>query len=113
MVRNLEIKNDTTIDTTVSGRALVVYGGIKVNPEATLTLAPGTTIYFHDDAGIDVMGKLICKGTAEKSITLRGDRLDNILGDIPYDVLSGRWQGIHFATSSYDNIIEYTDMHGG
>ena len=28
MVRNLEIKNDTTIDTTVSGRALVVYGGI-------------------------------------------------------------------------------------
>jgi hypothetical protein len=113
MVRNLEIKNDTTIDTTVSGRALVVYGGIKVNPEATLTLAPGTTIYFHDDAGIDVMGKLICKGTAEKSVTLRGDRLDNILGDIPYDVLSGRWQGIHFATSSYDNIIEYTDMHGG
>ena len=113
MVRNLEIKNDTTIDTTVSGRALVVYGGIKVNPEATLTLAPGTTIYFHDDAGIDVMGKLICKGTAEKNVTLRGDRLDNILGDIPYDVLSGRWQGIHFATSSYDNIIEYTDMHGG
>lgn len=113
VVRNLEIKKDTTIDTTVSGKALVVYGGITVDSPATLTIAPGTTIFFHDDAGINVNGKLLCKGTAEKNITLRGDRLDEILNDIPYDILSGRWQGIHFATDSYDNILEYTDIHGG
>ena len=115
MVRNLEVKNDTTIDTTISGRALVVYGGITVDPLATLTIAPGTTIYFHDDAGIDVKGKLICQGTADKNITLRGDRLDDILKNrnLPYDRMPGRWQGIHFHGDSYDNIIEYTDLHSG
>ncbi len=113
VVRNFEVKSDTTIDTSASGRALVVYGGIRVHPEATLTLAPGTTIFFHDDAGIEVMGKLICQGTAEKNITLRGDRLDDILKDLPYDRMSGRWQGIHFYEGSYENIIEYTDLHSG
>ena len=115
MVRNLEVKSDTIIDTTVSGRALVVYGGITVDSLATLTIAPGTTIYFHDDAGIDVKGKLICQGTADKNITLRGDRLDDILKNkhIPYDRMPGRWQGIHFHSGSYDNVIEYTDLHSG
>ena len=113
IVRNLEVKSDTIIDTTVSGRALVVYGGITVDSLATLTIAPGTTIYFHDDAGIDVKGKLICQGTADKNITLRGDRLDDILKDLPYDRMSGRWQGIHFYEGSYENIIEYTDLHSG
>ncbi len=113
IVRNLEVKRDTTIDTTISGKALVVYGGITVDSLATLKIAPGTTIYFHDDAGINVKGKLLCQGTAEKNITLRGDRLDDILKDTPYDILSGRWQGIHFAQNSYDNVIEYTDLHGG
>ena len=113
IVRNLEVKKDTTIDTTILGKALVVYGGITVDSLATLTIAPGTTIFFHDDAGINVKGKLLCQGTAEKNITLRGDRLDDILKDIPYDILSGRWQGIHFASSSYNNILEYTDLHGG
>ena len=115
IVRNLEVKSDTIIDTTVSGRALVVYGGITVDSLATLTIAPGTTIYFHDDAGIDVKGKLICQGTADKNITLRGDRLDDILKNkhIPYDRMPGRWQGIHFYEGSYENIIEYTDLHSG
>ncbi len=113
MVRNLEVKSDTIIDTTVSGRALVVYCGITVDSLATLTIAPGTTIFFHDDAGIDVKGKLICQGTAEKNITLRGDRLDDILKDLPYNRMPGRWQGIHFHGGSYDNIIEYTDLHSG
>jgi hypothetical protein len=115
VVRNLEVKSDTIIDTTVSGRALVVYGGITVDSLATLTIAPGTTIYFHDDAGIDVKGKLICQGTADKNITLRGDRLDDILKNkhLPYDRMPGRWQGIHFHSGSYDNVIEYTDLHSG
>ena len=113
VVRNLEVKKDTTIDTTISGKALVVYGDITVDSLATLTIAPGTTIFFHDDGGINVKGKLLCKGTAEKNITLRGDRLDNMFDYLPYDGLSGRWKGIHFASNSYDNVIEYTDIHSG
>ena len=30
---------------------------------------------------------------------------------LPYDRVSGQWQGIHFNTSSYDNEIEFADIH--
>ena len=33
---------------------------------STLTIAAGTTLYFHGDAGINVNGRLICNGTADK-----------------------------------------------
>ena len=91
----------------------MVYGGITVDSLATLTIAPGTMIFFHDDAGIDVKGKLICQGTAEKNILLRCDRLDDMLDNVPYDLIPGRWQGIHFSGDSYDNVIDYTEIHGG
>lgn len=112
-VTNLEINSDSIIDTSISGKALVVYGGITVNPDAKLTIAPGSTIYFHDDAGINVKGQLISKGTADRNVTLRCDRLDRMFDYLTYDSVPGRWQGIHFDKDSYDNEIEYTDIHGG
>ena len=78
---------------------------------ATLTIKEGTTLYFHNDAGIDVYGRLICEGTAEKNVVLRGDRIDHMFDYLPYDYVTGQWQGIHFYGSSYDNEIVYTDIH--
>jgi hypothetical protein len=105
---NLVIKNDTTIS---SSKPIVVYGGIKVNEGATLTLAAGTTLYFHNDAGIVVFGTLKSIGTAQSPVILRGDRLDNMFDYLPYDYVSGQWQGIHLNATSYNNIVEYTDLH--
>ncbi len=108
-LKNRHVSNDTTI---TSGSPIVVYGKLVVGKNATLTISPGTTMYFHSDAGIDVEGRLICKGTAEKGIVLRGDRLDNMFDYLPYDYVSGQWQGLQIREGSYDNTVSFTDIHG-
>ena len=107
-VDNLKI----TSDQTLSGeRPIIIYGGITVDSTATLTLNAGTTLYFHDGAGIDVYGKLLSNGTAEAPIVLRGDRLDRMFDYLPYDLISGMWKGVHFYSSSLGNKLNFTDLH--
>lgn len=108
IVRNLVIKGDTTIS---SDRPIVVYGAMKIDSFATATIVPGTTLYFHSGAGLDVYGRLVAQGTAEKNIVFRGDRTDRMFDYLPYDMVSGQWNGIHFHSSSYENVMDYTDTH--
>lgn len=110
IVNDIVISSDSVID-NAGGKPLVVRGNIIVKEGATLTLAPGTTIYFHDFSGILVGGRLVSQGNAENNVVLRGDRLDNMFDYLPYDMLPGRWKGITFAESSYDNVIDFTDIH--
>lgn len=108
-VHTLRINADTTISTQL--RPLIVFDSIVVAPSARLTIEKGSTIYFHDKAGINVHGSLLCQGDSTANITLRGYRLDNMFDYLPYDMTPGRWKGIHFAEESYGNVIDYTDIH--
>ncbi|MBQ8046363.1 MAG: right-handed parallel beta-helix repeat-containing protein [Prevotella sp.] len=108
LLYNTRVRGDSTID---SSRPVVIYGGLRVDSLATLTIAAGTTLYFHNDAGIDVYGRLIAAGTAESNVVLRGDRIDHMFDYLPYDRVSGQWQGIRFHESSYENHLLYTDIH--
>lgn len=109
IVRGLKISADTII--SASSKPLVVYGGITIEKNSTLTIAPGSTLYFHGNGGLEVYGCLICNGTSDKKIELRGDRLDNMFDYLPYNYVSGQWSGVHLYESSYNNILEYTDIH--
>lgn len=96
------IANDTTIDTPVP---LVLYGaGLRVDSGAILTLR-GTTLYFHDGAGLDVYGQLHTEGCL-----FRGDRLDRMFEYLPYDRVSGLWRGLKFAPSSSGNRLINTEI---
>jgi len=108
ILRNVTVTTDSTI---ASDKPIVVFGGITVAEGATLTIAPGSMLYFRNEAGIEVKGSLVCEGTASEGITLRGERLDNMFDYLPYDRVSGNWQGIHLAETSYNNSIAYTDIH--
>lgn len=107
-VNSLIVSEDTTLE---SQSPLLINGMIKVEQGATLTIPAGQTLYFSSNAGIEVSGTLILKGTAENNVTLRGSRLDNMFDYLPYDLVSGQWKGIRFMGTSYGNKIEYADVH--
>lgn len=109
LVNGLEVTHDTTISS--ADRPLVIYRGIKVDSAATLTVSAGTTLYFHQNAGIDVYGRLLCAGERGKTVTLRGDRIDRMFSYLPYDLTPGLWQGVRFRQSSYNNEIVFADIH--
>ena len=83
--QQLTIDDDMTIE---SETPIVIYQGIHVGKGATLTIH-NTTLYFHDGAGITVDGQLKAESTC-----FRGDRLDHMFAYLPYDRVSGQWDGI-------------------
>ena len=109
LMRNVVISSDSTIGGGT--KPIVIYGGLRVDSLATLHITAGTTLYFHSDAGINVYGRLVSEGAADNNIILRGDRTDKMFDYLPYDMVSGQWKGIVFHSSSYDNVINYTDIH--
>lgn len=91
-------------------RPYVVFDSLVVAPGAALTLLPGTRLLFHDKAALIVRGRIEAVGAPGNMIQLRGDRLDNVLPDVPYDILAGQWEGVRIAAGSFGNRIEYVDM---
>lgn len=108
VLRDFNVSTNATLS---AEKPILVYGGITVDSLATLTLEPGTHLYFHNDAGINVYGTLRSEGTTDKPVVMRGDRLDNMFDYLPYDRVAGQWQGIKFNSSSYDNVLKHTDLH--
>lgn len=108
------LKNRTiTCDTTfTSALPYVIYDTLRVARGSTLTIKPGTTLLFHDKAGLDIQGRVIAQGSQDQRITLRTDRLDRLFSSLPYDLLAGQWGGIDISRDSYGNLFDYCDIHG-
>ena len=101
-ISSLVVSRDTLIDTRVP---IVIYGdGIRVDSGAVLTIR-NSTLYFHDGAGLHVDGRLV----TENSV-LRGDRLDRMFDYLPYDRVSGQWEGVSFGRTSTGNIMTDTEI---
>lgn len=108
-LRKKEITQDTLIS---SARPIVIYDSLSIKEGAHLTIGAGTRLYFHGKSGLQVHGKLTVEGRLDAPVVFRGDRTDYILS-YPYDRLPGQWDGIRIHSSSYENTINYADIHGG
>lgn len=103
-MRDVVVTGDSVIEST---KPVVIYGGLRVDSAATLTIRH-TTLYFHDGPGIDVYGRLLTD-----SVTLRGDRLDRMFDYLPYHRVSGQWGkegGIVIHASSTGNVLRQTEI---
>ncbi|MDE6805554.1 MAG: hypothetical protein K2J05_01975 [Muribaculaceae bacterium] len=106
-LRGLEVSSDMTL---TADRPYVIFDSLTVRPGATLRVDPGARLLFHDKASLIVEGRLEAVGAPGKLIDMRGDRLDNVLPDVGYDIMAGQWEGVRIAAGSFDNRIEYVDM---
>lgn len=95
------IEKDTLIESAVP---LVIYGDLTVKEGAELVMR-NTTLYFHDASGMEIYGSL-----KTEDCVLRGDRLDRMFDYLPYDRISGQWEGVHFYASSTDNELVDTEI---
>ncbi len=104
---------DTFVDgnRTLAGD-VIVDGVIRVAPEATLTIAPGSRLFFGfrdtdgdgiGEAGIFVQGTLSALGTAEKPIGFYPLGSDG----------RGRWDSINFMASDRGgNVLAHVEIEG-
>ncbi len=106
-LRGVTITDDTRFTTE---RPYVVFDSLIVAEGVTLSIDPGVKLLFHDKAKLTINGSLKAIGEPGKMIDMRGDRLDNVLPDVGYDILAGQWDGIRFTAASFDNALEYVDM---
>ena len=76
-----------------------VTGDVIVTAGSTLTILPGTTVYFQQDAGLTFNGgRLLAEGTAFNQF-----RFTRVPGT------TATWDGIQFNSSNLDNRITYAD----
>lgn len=85
-----------------------INGELLVDAGATLTVDAGARLYFHDKSGMRVDGTLVCDGTPDAPVDMSGDRFDMVVGGIPYEIMSGQWQGVTFGETSCNNRLSHT-----
>lgn len=112
LFRNKLIKNDTTL---TGNKPYLIYGNLTVDSAKTLTLNPGCRIFFHNNSNLIVHGSLKAEGTADKPITLRGDRLDDIQFSkpVPYNNVAGQWGGVYLLWEHGNHTLNHVNMHSG
>ncbi|MGL5787923.1 MAG: right-handed parallel beta-helix repeat-containing protein [Bacteroidales bacterium] len=97
--------------TLTSEKPYLIYDSLYVAPDALLDIKAGTRIFFHKKARLIVDGSIHATGQQGMPVVFRGDRLDDMLSGLPYDKVSGQWEGISFSEKSYDNKFDYCDIH--
>ena len=112
LLKNKYVVNDTTLTAT---KPYLVYGYLAIDTAKTLTLEPGTKLYFHNNANLVVYGNLKAEGTAEKPILLRGDRLDKIkyVDPVPYNFVAGQWGGVYLLWKGGNHVLKHVNMNSG
>ena len=108
ITKGLIVDEDMTL---LTDKAYVIYDSLVVKKDATLTLAEGTRLMFHDKAALHVYGRLLVQGTMEKPVVLRGDRMDHMFDYLLYDNTPSRWEGVVIHRGSFGNEFTQLDLH--
>lgn len=106
-VHRLEDVTVTDDMTLSSDMPYKIIGVFKIGESAHLRIGSGTIMYFHDGSKLAVNGRLTAEGTAESPVYMVGDRHGYVVSDIPYEIMSGQWDGVYFDTEHKDNSMSH------
>ena len=107
------LTNDSVKDVHwTAEKPYVIYNVALIDSEGTLTIEPGTHVYFHNGSGLWAWseGQLIVNGTAENPVVFQGDRLEHFYDDQP-----GQWDRIWLmeAREGHGHIIDHAIIRNG
>ncbi len=91
----------------------LVSENVIIPRNASLTIEPGTNVYFEAGAKLTVVGILRAVGTADRRIRFTADPNGPLVPDIREGLPNAlaRWGGIQFqGTMSEENVIAYADI---
>jgi len=94
------------------GAEAQIYDSLVIPQDITLTLVDSCTLYMHDKANLIVHGTLRCLGQQGAPITIRGDRTDNMFGNLPYDDLPSQWGSLYIDSTAQGCKFEFTHIRG-
>jgi hypothetical protein len=96
------VSGNLTEDTrwTADKSPYLVVGTVTVDPGVTLTIEPGVSVLFGAGLGMEIEGRLLAEGTADRRITF-GRRSG-----------TGAWGRLDFAPSDLESRIAYADIDG-
>lgn len=98
------IKGETIETTTwTAEKPYLIYDYAFVDSTSTLTIEPGTKIFFHKNSGLYVKGNIIADGTFASPISFLPDRLEDAYKNVP-----DQWNGIILFSGSHDNVFNYS-----
>jgi hypothetical protein len=97
------ISNDSIGPVTwTSEKPILIFSYAVVDEGGSLTIEPGTQIFFHAFSGLWVFenSEFIANGTTDQQIVFQGDRTEEIFDDEP-----GQWDRIWINRSNTDHYI--------
>ncbi|WP_430973414.1 hypothetical protein [Sunxiuqinia rutila] len=101
LVRDARIKTTTW----TADKPYLVYNYAYVDSGEVLTIDPGAKIYFHDNAGLYVRGRIKAQGEFGQPIVFQGDRLEDVYQDVP-----DQWNGLLLFSGSHGNVFNYAEI---
>jgi len=92
-----------------NSKAKIIFGNLTVAEGKSLTIQPGTKVYFHKNSGLKISknSTLTATGSLNNEVIFRGDR-----NDTRYDTIPKNWNGISADENAIVNL-DYTKIFGG
>jgi len=105
--QDFKLVKGETIETTTwtAEKPYLIYDYAYVDSTSTLTIEPGTRIFFHKGAGLYVKGNIVANGTFQNQIYFLPDRLEETYANIP-----DQWNGIILFSGSHNNVFNFTNI---
>ncbi|MCA9199491.1 MAG: lamin tail domain-containing protein [Planctomycetales bacterium] len=99
------VSSDITANTVwkAADGPFVVNGDVTVAANASLTIEPGTSVFFNPGARLTINGRIVAIGEANKLIRFAAVPSSN----------GAAWGGLQFRSSMVDNQIQYAILEHG
>ncbi len=109
------LKNEAIAEDTrwINDKPYLIYDTLKIENGAKLTIDAGVRLFFHNEATMVVNGSLNVEGNEQNPVIFRGDRMDDLYSDLPYDKIPGQWGGIILTKESTGNQINGAMIRNG